>query len=121
MINDKTRTKVSDRNGMTYTDSTYRTWLRNVGEGGDRSSLVRTVSTGIGEDDKWISADLILSDCSGQVHYDMYIDSNKAAKRQLEFLGKLREEVLILELELYHTAKRFGWTQTEDEQDESTV
>ena len=115
MLNDKTRTMTS-KDGNKWTDSTYRTWLRDVGNGGDRSSLVRTVSILEDRDgEHYISGDICLSDCSSSVNYDLYIDGPKAAKRQLDFIGKLRDELLIMELELYHAAKRFGWTQTEDE------
>lgn len=113
MINDKSRTKTSKDGDRTYTDSTYRTWLRNVGEGGDRSSLVRTVSTCVSKDDNWISADITLADCTSTINYDLYIDSEKSARRQLDFIGKLRDELLIAELEIYHACKAFGFIKPE--------
>ena len=110
MINDKTRTKTSKDGDRTYTDSTYRTWLRNVGEGGDRTSLVRTVSTCTSADDKYIAADITLADCSGTINYDLYIDSAKAYARQLRFLDKLIAELLETKRSLVREAEALGLT-----------
>ena len=110
MKDNKIRT-TTKANGNTYTDSTYRTWLRDVGQGGDRSSLVRHDSTCISEDgkDNWISQDITLSDCSDTVSYDLYIDSTKAARRQVDFLNKLITELIKCKTSLVRTAKEMGY------------
>ena len=107
MRDSKKRTKTA--NGNTYIDETYRTWLREVGQGGDRSSLVRHTSTCIGKAGNYVSQDITLSDCSYTITFDLYIDSNKSASRQLDFLNKLIDELIECRSNLVRTAAGMGY------------